>query len=63
MDKTSISGEIMRNALRLVKSKGDDALDYTNKMAERMEETGEEDELVFWEKISRQVEILPYENE
>lgn len=62
MDKTSISGEIMRNALRLVKSKGDDALDYTNKMVERMEETGEEDELVFWEKISRQVEILLYEN-
>ena len=64
MDKTSISGEIMRNALRLVKSKGDDALDYTNKMAERMEETGEEDELVFfWEKISKQVEILLYESE
>ncbi len=52
----------MKRAHLLIKSKGDAALDYTVKMAERMEEAGDEGNLVFWQKISRQVEILQYES-
>ena len=48
-------GEIMRHAVRLVKSKGGGAVDHANKMAERMQETGDEDEQVFWNKIAAQV--------
>ena len=59
----SLRGEIMRRAQLLVKSKGEAALDYTNKMAERKEELGEEDDLVYWEKIAKQVELLLYEND
>ena len=61
MDKTSNKGEIMRNAQRLLKAKGNGAVGYAEKMAERMQETGEENDQVFWEKIAAQVELLVYE--
>ena len=54
-------GEIMRNAQRLVMAKGDGALGYAEKMAERMQETGEEDDQAFWERIAAQIELLVYE--
>ena len=55
-------GEIMRHTVRLVKSKGDDAVDHANTMAKRMEETGDEDDQAFWNKIAQQVELLVFEN-
>ena len=61
MDKTSNKGEIMRNAQRLLKSKGNGAVGYAENMAERMRETGEEEDQVFWERIAAQVELLAYE--
>ena len=62
MQNPKEKGEIMRHAMRLVKSKGDGAVDHANKMAERMQETGDEDDQVFWNKIAAQVELLVLEN-
>lgn len=56
-------GEIMRRAQLLIKGKGDDALDYANKMAARKEELGEEEDFAYWEKIAKQVELLLYETD
>ncbi len=56
-------GEIMRRAQLLIKGKGDAALDYSNKMAARKEELGEEEDLAYWEKIAKQVELLLYETD
>ncbi len=53
-------GEIMRNARRLVSSKGHRALDHAEKMVERMQETGSEEDQTFWEGIAAQVELLVY---
>ena len=47
----------------LIKSKGDAAVDDTKKMVAKMEETGDEDDLVYWEKIAKQVELLLYETD
>ena len=51
----------MRNALRLLKTKGDGALGYAEKKAKRMQEAGEEDDQAFWERIAAQIELLVYE--
>ena len=56
-------GEIMRNAQRLVKAKGNGAKDYAEKMAKRMQETGEEEDQAFWERIASQVDLLIYEQD
>ena len=56
-------GEIMKRAQLLIKGKGEAALDYANKMTARMEETGDEDDIVYWEKIAKQVDLLLYEND
>ncbi len=61
MQKPANKGEIMRNAQRLVMARGDGALGYAEKMAERMQETGEEDDQAFWERIAAQIELLDYE--
>ncbi len=61
MDKTSNKGEIMRNAQRLVKAKGDGAVGYAKKMAERMQEAGDEEEQAFWKRIAAQIELLVHE--
>jgi len=58
MKKPYEKGEIMRNARRLIKAKGNGALGYAEKMAKRMRETGEEDDQVFWERIAAQVKLL-----
>ncbi|MFQ5763842.1 MAG: hypothetical protein ACE5GT_02845 [Rhodospirillales bacterium] len=63
MHESKSQGEIMRNALRLVSTRGPGALEYANKMVARMGETGDEQAQAFWEKISKQVELLLYENE
>ncbi len=55
-------GEIMRNARRLVSSKGHRALDHAEMMVERMHEMGSDDDQAFWEKISAQIKLLVYEN-
>ena len=62
MQKPKETGEIMRHALMLVNSKGDGAVDHANKMAERMQETGDEDDQSFWNKIAQQVELLVFES-
>ena len=48
----------MRNAQLLVKSKGEQALDYAREMAERMQDEGDEKDVAFWERIAQQVELL-----
>ena len=60
-NKDKDKGEIMRNAQRLLKARGDGALGYANKMAERVQETGDEEEQAFWERIAAQIELLIYE--
>ena len=52
----------MRHAVRLVKSKGDGAVDHANKMAEMMQEEGDKEDQEFWNKIAKQVELLIFEN-
>ena len=42
MQEPKEKGEVMRHAVRLIKSKGDHAVDHTNMMAERMQDTGDE---------------------
>ena len=61
MQEPKEKGEIMRHALMLVNSKGEGAVDHANKMAERMQETGDDDEKEFWNKIAQQVELLVFD--
>ena len=63
MQKPGSKGEVMRNAQRLVKTKGDKALVYAEKMAKRMQDTGEEEDQVFWNRIASQVDLLLYETD
>ena len=51
----------MRHALMLVNYKGKGAVDHANKMAKRMQDTGDEDGQEFWNKIAQQVELLVLE--
>lgn len=51
-------GEIMRNARRLVKYRGEGALAHAQHIAKRMQEEGDEDNAAFWERIAAQVELL-----
>ncbi len=62
MQKPRETGEIMRHALMLVNSKGDGAVEHANKMAERMRDTGDEEDQEFWNKIAQQVELLVAEH-
>ena len=61
--QTSIKGEVMRNAMRLVKARGVDALPFAKSKAERMQDEGDEEDQVYWDRISRQIEILLYEDD
>ncbi len=58
MQKPATKGEIMRNAQRLLTTRGDGALGYAKKMAEKVQETGDEEDQAFWERIAAQVELL-----
>ena len=58
MEKAKEKGEIMSNAMRLIQSKGDEALEYAKKQAEKPPEPGKEKDQEFWEKIYKQVELL-----
>ncbi len=62
-EQTSMKGEVLRNAMRLVKARGDDALQYAKRKAERMQDEGEEEDQIYWDRISRQIEILLYEDD
>ncbi len=57
-NKDKAKGEIMRNAQRLLTTRGDGALGYAKKMAEKVQETGDEEDQAFWERIAAQVELL-----
>lgn len=57
-DKDKQKGEIMRNAQRLISARGEGALGYAKRMAERVQDTGEKDDRVFWERIAAQIELL-----
>ena len=46
----------------LIKSKGQDALEYANMMAESMQEKGDKDDQAYWQRIAMQVELLLEEN-
>ena len=58
MERPKEKGEIMRHAVRLVNSMGHDAVDHANKMVERMEGEGDEENQAFWKNIAQQVELL-----
>ena len=62
MNENSIQGEVIRNAQRLVKYRGQGALGYSKMMVERMIDEGDEQDQAYWIKISRQVELLVQEN-
>ena len=62
-DHPAMHGEVMRNALRLIKTRGDGALDFAAKKAEWMTDNGDEEDEIYWRNISRQIEILLYEND
>ena len=61
--QTAVKGEVLRNAMRLVKTRGDDALPFAKRKAERMQDEGEEEDQIYWDRISRQIELLLYEDE
>ena len=61
--QTTMKGEVMRNAMRLVKARGDSALSFAKNKAERMQEDGDEEDQIYWDRISRQIEILLYEDD
>ena len=61
MQEPKGKGEIMRNAQRLLKTRGDGALGYSKKMTERMQKEGDEEEQAFWERIATQIDLLIYE--
>ena len=61
--QTTMKGEILRNAMRLVKTRGDGALKYAKRKAERMQDDGDEEDQIYWNRISRQIEILLYEDD
>ena len=61
--QTAVKGEVLRNAMRLVKARGDDALPFAKRKAERMQDEGEEEDQIYWDRISRQIELLLYEDE
>ena len=63
MSKSWEKGEILRNARRLVQTKGDSALGYAEKMAKRMRDPGEADDPAFWERIASQVDLLIYQQD
>ena len=63
MNKSWEKGEILRNARRLVQTKGDSALNYAEKMAKKMREDGQEDDQAFWERIASQIDLLIYERD
>ena len=58
MKKSSMRGEVMRNAQRLIQTRGSGAFDYACNIADRMQELDEEKNQAFWKKIARQVELL-----
>ena len=62
-NQPAMHGEIMRNALRLIKTRGDGALEFAAKKAEWMVDNGDEEDHSYWENITRQIEILLYEND
>ena len=53
--------EVSRVAERLVKSRGISAADYAAMKINAMEETGDEENQKYWEKILEEVEKLLYE--
>ena len=62
-DQPELNAEVMRNALRLIKTRGDGALDFAAKKAEWMTDNGDEEDEIYWRNITRQIEILLYEND
>ncbi len=60
--QTTMKGEVMRNAMRLVKTRGEGALQFAKSQAERMQDEGDEEDQIYWDRISRQIEILLYED-
>jgi len=59
LSTSSLKGEVMRTAQRLIKTRGPDALAYANRKAEVMKEREfEKEDIAFWQKISKQVELL-----
>ncbi len=62
-DLPAMQGEVMRAALRLIKTRGDGALNYAEKKSEWMAENGDEEDQAYWHNICRQIDILLYEND
>ncbi len=58
MVDSSFSGEIMKRAQMLLKTKGQGALEHANGVFEDMQKTGAEEDRIYWHRIVKQVEIL-----
>ena len=63
MVDSSMAGEIMKRAMMLINSKGEDALKHANQMFENAQKTGDEEDRVYWQKIVMQVELLVEESD
>ena len=52
----------LENVMRLVKARGPGALKFAKRKTERMQDIGEEEDQIYWDRISRQIELLLYED-
>lgn len=53
-----LDGEVMRRAQMIMKTKGKGALEHAEKITERLEKTGDHDDLIYWRRIAMQIEML-----
>jgi len=56
-------GEIMRQALMLMKTKRGGALEHANKMVDYMRKAGHDEDQDYWQKIVRQIEAIAEGNQ
>lgn len=57
-----LAGEIMKRAEMLIKTKGQDALEYSNTVFESMMKTGGDEDRIYWHRIVRQIEVIVEDN-
>ena len=57
-----LAGEIMKRAQMLLKTRGEDALRYSQKVLADTQKADDEEDRIYWNKIVRQVELLVQEN-
>ncbi len=58
MQDSSFAGEVMDRARMLFAVRGEDALEYANKMHKGTQKAYDKEEQAFWHRIVMQVELL-----